>query len=903
MSDYVRFRSPHLLTAACLLLVCNYAAAIAKAQAPEGTGGFVERVYRDESGEHKFALFIPRDYDAARKWPAILYLHSAGERGNDGRSPLQAGLAPYVEQHADTFPFFVVFPQCEDVGGRALTGWLTDSPDGQRALKIFDSVLQEFSIDPKHQVLTGWSMGGYGTWSFAAAHPERWSAVVPLAGGGDVAWVEKLKDVPIWAFHGELDAAVRPTESRAMIDALRNAGGKPQYTEVPGVAHDVWRYAYGLDELYQWMLDPSKKTAPLAVKPGQRPALAPSADQKFVPALVVRNAMHIRLGNEMFDALGYSIPSRVSPNTISGNLANISDTTSASGYTFQVTLAGISYRGQLERAHVQAYRPDLLNLQLGVRNVQIVIGAAYMRGSGRSASAGPMFVTIGSRRPVWLSVDVTPYAENGKLRLRFVGGKFRIDNDNWYVTPPQRVSVSGFGMTRERVSSGLVEGLYGRKSQIEQQVVSAVPSMLRELEKSLDFPQINDVMTKLWPLPVYQPRVYLWPEAVSTDENGVSLQMGMTVAAIDSQKPPARVSDVFLDGNSVEALPWWTNLGVGINPRIFGFITNMLIQADVARIHVLDIPDRAFAGFVDREMLTSAIPDFAKFGDNVEVWSELVLGSPLTVAHVTQPQLPAEESASDGDLAESNGNTEQAPLVIQPPNQTRLRFGVSDIKISIAVRENPDAQWMPYAEFQYSLAQDAIAHVIKPGYARRALQLSWTGDPAIEATARFANGYTPADNQIHLDVVRNLFQDSWHHWTGSGPFSQADIADVDFGATKMRLQNVEWGAPNLYLTFGPPGVRITNRSDKILKYETRGPYSVWGGPFELKPGEFHEYPVSYPVTFRRRAESKYDLFTLPAGSHSIFWQPSPDKPLGLYLAKDPDLTLATEPSPEPTAAN
>jgi poly(3-hydroxybutyrate) depolymerase len=167
---------------------------------------FVERVIKDESGEHRYTVFLPEDYSADKKWPVILYLHGAGERGNDEKRQLTIGLAPAIEKRKATFPFIAIFPQCEDTSARYLAGWLADSPDAQRALKILDEVERDFSIDTSRRILTGWSMGGFGTWSIAAATPSKWQAILPLAGGGaDLA--EKLVHLPIWAFHGLIQTA------------------------------------------------------------------------------------------------------------------------------------------------------------------------------------------------------------------------------------------------------------------------------------------------------------------------------------------------------------------------------------------------------------------------------------------------------------------------------------------------------------------------------------------------------------------------------------------------------------------------------------------------------------------------------------------------------------------------
>ena len=207
---------------------------------------FEQRVITDDDGEHSYAIFVPESYSADKKWPVVLFLHGAGERGRDGKRQLTIGLAPAIKKRQSSFPFIAVFPQCEDTSARYLAGWLADSPDAKRALKILNQVENDYSIDTSRRILTGWSMGGYGTWSVAAATPSKWQAILPLAGGGaDLAG--KLVDVPVWAFHGSEDAAIRPAQSRRTIAALRSAGAKPRYTEIAGGKHDITHIVYDTD--------------------------------------------------------------------------------------------------------------------------------------------------------------------------------------------------------------------------------------------------------------------------------------------------------------------------------------------------------------------------------------------------------------------------------------------------------------------------------------------------------------------------------------------------------------------------------------------------------------------------------------------------------------------------------
>jgi predicted peptidase len=138
-------------------------------------------------------------------------------------------------------------------------GWNAGGPEGKRAIAILDEVLQSYKTDKKRVYLTGLSMGGYGTWSLAAAHPERWAAIAPICGGGNPATAVKFKDVPCWCFHGDADPTVSVEKSREMIKALKAAGGSPRYDEYPGVNHNSWDRAYGNPELYTWFLKHATK--------------------------------------------------------------------------------------------------------------------------------------------------------------------------------------------------------------------------------------------------------------------------------------------------------------------------------------------------------------------------------------------------------------------------------------------------------------------------------------------------------------------------------------------------------------------------------------------------------------------------------------------------------------------
>jgi predicted peptidase len=218
--------------------------------APKGKGkGFVEKTFKGDDGESKYVVFVPHDYKPGKASPIILFLHGAGETEGGKKMPVDVGIATHIKTVEKSFPFFVVIPQSKK------RTWQADSPDGKRAMAMLEATEKEYGTDPKRVYLTGLSMGGFGTWSLAAKHPERWAAIAPICGGGDAKSAAKIKDVPCWCFHGDADNVVVPKRSQDMIEALKKAGGKPKYTEYAGVGHNSWDKAYGTKELYDWLLE------------------------------------------------------------------------------------------------------------------------------------------------------------------------------------------------------------------------------------------------------------------------------------------------------------------------------------------------------------------------------------------------------------------------------------------------------------------------------------------------------------------------------------------------------------------------------------------------------------------------------------------------------------------------
>ena len=235
-----------------IVLAVILAGNLLSAQAGEEKTGFINKVYTGPEGEGKYVVFVPKAYKGDKEFPLILFLHGLGESGSDGLNQVKVGIGPAIKKK-DDFPFIVVFPQSQK------RSWQANSDDGKRAMSILAEVQKSYKVDGKRVYLTGLSMGGFGTWSLAAAHPERWAAIAPVCGGGNPTSAEKIKNIPCWCFHGDADPTVNVDMSRKMIKALKDAGGSPKYDELPGVKHDAWTTAYAKKELYEWLLEQKLK--------------------------------------------------------------------------------------------------------------------------------------------------------------------------------------------------------------------------------------------------------------------------------------------------------------------------------------------------------------------------------------------------------------------------------------------------------------------------------------------------------------------------------------------------------------------------------------------------------------------------------------------------------------------
>jgi predicted peptidase len=223
--------------------------------------------------EYRYLHYLPPGYEAdpTRRWPLILFLHGAGERGDDIEMIKKHGLPKLIAQGKD-FPAVVISPQCP-VG----EWWNVVILDA-----LVDKIAREERIDRDRIYVTGLSMGGFGTWALAIHNPDRYAAILPICGGGEIQRAWAIARIPAWTFHGDLDPTVPIARSQQMVDALKAAGGSPRFTVYPGYHHDSWTVTYENPEIYEWLFAQrlsARASGAASTRPGERtpqPLTAPT---------------------------------------------------------------------------------------------------------------------------------------------------------------------------------------------------------------------------------------------------------------------------------------------------------------------------------------------------------------------------------------------------------------------------------------------------------------------------------------------------------------------------------------------------------------------------------------------------------------------------------------------------
>jgi poly(3-hydroxybutyrate) depolymerase len=237
------------IAATCVLVSCSTEPqwVLTEGQHKQRFSGEVRKTF-----DGQFLLYLPQGFSRhpAVKYPLLIFLHGSGESGIDINNVKKNGPPKFLDDRPD-FPFIVASPQAP---------YPPRGFDPDELTVLLNQLLQRLPIDKDRVYLTGFSMGSFGTYSWASAYPEIFAAIAPVSGAGRPEDACNLRSVPIWAFHGAKDEAVKVENDEAMVNAIKACGGDIKFTVYPDVGHSSDE-AYADPQLYQWFLEHRRNNA------------------------------------------------------------------------------------------------------------------------------------------------------------------------------------------------------------------------------------------------------------------------------------------------------------------------------------------------------------------------------------------------------------------------------------------------------------------------------------------------------------------------------------------------------------------------------------------------------------------------------------------------------------------
>ena len=251
-----------------IVLVFVMASSLLIAQEMPDSTLFEKHLHIDGSDSLPYLLYRSQRADTADETPAlVVFLHGAGERGNDNYSQLRHCVKYFVSDSiSNRYSFVLMLPQCPEGRRWAETDWRlpshqmdsTPSVSMQGVVALIDSMKTSLSIDSNRIYICGISMGGFGVWDALQRCPDRFAAAIAICGGGDPAYASRMKDMPLYIFHGDKDKLVKPIRSRQMYQALRKMHSRDlHYVHYSDLGHFCWDRAFSTPGIFQWFF--SKK--------------------------------------------------------------------------------------------------------------------------------------------------------------------------------------------------------------------------------------------------------------------------------------------------------------------------------------------------------------------------------------------------------------------------------------------------------------------------------------------------------------------------------------------------------------------------------------------------------------------------------------------------------------------
>jgi predicted peptidase len=229
---------------------------------------FTKNVYSTGKDSLPYRLLYPLRYNKHKRYPIVLFLHGAGQRGTDNEVQLTGVPKALTDSSGrEKYPCFIFVPQCpkKDVWVKfphfpeSLQTTTLPTLSAQAALGQLDLLISQLPVDRKRVYVIGYSMGGEGAFDFLTRRPDLFAAAIPICSVADTARASLIYQIPIWAFHGDQDDVNDIRYSRLMIDALKKYKGTPIYTEYPGIKHNSWSKAYNEPGLFDWLFSQKRR--------------------------------------------------------------------------------------------------------------------------------------------------------------------------------------------------------------------------------------------------------------------------------------------------------------------------------------------------------------------------------------------------------------------------------------------------------------------------------------------------------------------------------------------------------------------------------------------------------------------------------------------------------------------
>lgn len=193
---------------------------------------------------YKFLTYLPENYESVvQKYPLLIFLHGAPQRGDDAKVLKEEGLPKELERGMK-IPFVVVIPHCP----------IGESWNSQKLYDLYNETVKNYRIDKSKVYITGFSMGGFGTLKFVRDYPGLFAAAAPVCSGGSKYFAEEISSVPMWFFHGDSDKIIEIENTKELVDEMKKYGADIKFTIYKDAGHDVWTATYKKQELYDWFL-------------------------------------------------------------------------------------------------------------------------------------------------------------------------------------------------------------------------------------------------------------------------------------------------------------------------------------------------------------------------------------------------------------------------------------------------------------------------------------------------------------------------------------------------------------------------------------------------------------------------------------------------------------------------